>query len=232
MGKWALLLSVALLTGCTAKANKAAKARRDPEMAGALREPVMIDPDLSGMNQRGAALTGGGVPAATIPLDEQGAEYAAAAKAEAVQLAGGALQSAPPSAGSGAVAHGETAALTAGNVLGAGNACLTKLTYTAAWAARMPTAFPIYPRGHVQEAAGADGEHCHVRAINFRVAVTPDDVLGFYYTTARKAGFAAVHRFDGGAHSLSGGKGAAVYLVLVRAREDGLTEVDLVTSGI
>jgi hypothetical protein len=83
----------------------------------------------------------------------------------------------------------------------------------------------------VQEAAGADGDHCHVRAINFRVAVTPGDVLDFYYTRARKAGFSARHRADGGAHSLSGSKGSAVYFVLVRAGDQGLTEVDLVTSG-
>ncbi len=200
-------------------------------MAGALREPVMIDPDLSGMNQRGAALTGGGAPVATIPLDEQGAEFAAAAKAEAVRLAGGALQSAPASSGSGVTAHGETAALTARNVLGAGNGCLAKLTYTAAWAARLPESFPVYPRGHVRQAAGADGDDCHVRAINFRVAVTPDDVLNFYFTRARKAGFAATRRSDGGAHMLSGDKGDTAYAVLVRTGEDGLAEVDLVTSG-
>ncbi|MEP7222742.1 MAG: hypothetical protein ABI673_08760 [Novosphingobium sp.] len=225
------LAPVMLLAACSEKPDKAAQQRQDPELAGALHEPVMIDPDLSGMNQRGAALTGGGVPEATIPLEEQGSEFAAAARGEALALAGGALQSAPTSTEGGALRHGETPALTARGVVGAGNPCLDMLTYTAAWAARLPAALPIYPRGHVQDAAGADGDHCHVRAINYRVAVTVQDVLDFYATMARKAGLVAVHRADGKAHVLSGRKGTAQYAVIVRAGDEGMAEVDLVTSG-
>ena len=53
----------------------------------------------------------------------------------------------------------------------------------------MPDWLPVYPRGHVQEALGADTPGCHVRALSFRSAVAPQDVIDFYAAIAGKAGF-------------------------------------------
>jgi len=229
-----LLVAAAVLGGCGSKQEQARQREVDPEMAAALQDPIMTDPDLSGQNRRGAALAGGGAAMATVPLEDIGDEIGNAARAEALALAGGSLKPLPPplapQSPEAIPVPGETAMLTARRVLGAGDPCLGKVDFTMAWAARLPEPFPVYPRGHVQDAAGSDRDGCHLRVINYRVAVLPGDVLGFYYTRALRAGFATSQRVAGDARMLSGAKGAARYAVIVRpAAESGLTEVDLIT---
>ena len=71
----------------------------------------------------------------------------------------------------------------------------------------MPAAFPVYPRGAVQEAAGTDKDGCKLRVVNYVTPVGIDDVVSFYFTRARMAGFDAAHRKDGQDNVLSGTKG-------------------------
>ena len=230
-----LVVLVALLAGCEAKKPADQAQDRDPAVAGALGDEIMVDPDLARQNPQNAALAGGGPASALIPPEGKSAEAIAAARAAAAKLAGGRLQHAPdPQTGSGAAA-GQTAALTARVVLGkhgagTGQDCAAKVDYTMAWAAKLPAPFPVYPRGHVQEAAGTDADGCRLRVVNFVTPVPLGDVTDFYWTRARTAGFAATHRLDGGDHVIDGTKGAAAYVVYLRTR-GGLTEVDLVTNG-
>ncbi len=62
------------------------------------------------------------------------------------------------------------------------------------WANRLPAAFPVYPRGAVQEAAGTDDDACALRVVNFQTGVSLDDVIDFYFSSARKALYATCSR--------------------------------------
>lgn len=225
----ALTVTLLLLSACGRSAPEA-ETPVDPAITAALADPLMIDPDLARQNRGGAVLTGTGVGSALIPTEDRGEETIAAARAEAARLLGSAASPAPPASGDGNVTAGETVALSAKAALGA-NGCIGKLQYGFIWAARMDEAFAVYPRGHVQDAAGADGEGCHLRTLSFRSPVVASDLVDFYYARAQKAGFSAEHRADGDAHALSGSKGAQRFAVYVRPGPDGLTAVDLVTSG-
>jgi hypothetical protein len=99
------------------------------------------------------------------------------------------------------------------------------------WAARLPAAFPVYPRGAVQEAAGTDASGCSLRVVNFVTPVPLGEVMDFYYSRARAAGFSAQRVLQDGDNVLGGVKGASSYVVYARRLPSGNTEVDLVTSG-
>ena len=137
---------------------------------------------------------------------------------------------APVASGSDGAQAGGTAQLSWLQAFGA-KACANAASWTFSWAAKMPAALPIYPRGHVQEALGSDGAGCAMRAVNFRTQVTASDVLDFYAAAARKAGLQTVHRASGDAHVISGRQGAAGFAVYIRPGPEGMTDVDLVTNG-
>lgn len=230
-----LIVLITLLAGCDPRKPAAPAEDQDPAVAGALADEIMVDPDLARQNSHNAALTGGGPASAAIPPEDTSAEAIAAARAEAVKLAGGPLQHVPRAQSGSAAPAGQTAALTASvalgrNGAGAGQDCAAKVEYTMGWAARLPAPFPVYPRGHVQEAAGTDAAGCRLRVVNFLTPVPLGEVADFYWTRARTAGFAATHRLDGGDHVIDGARGAAAYVVYLRQR-GALTEVDLVTNG-
>ncbi len=219
-----------LLTGCGREGASDAVDARDPQIVAALADPLMTDPDLASQNRVGVALTGDGVPTALIPTEDLSAEARAAAKADAIALLGADPPAAPAaSLGAGAKA-GETVQLSWQQAFGA-MPCAKTASWTFAWAAKMPAALPIYPRGHVQEALGSDAAGCAMRAVNFRTQVTAGDVLDFYSASARRTGLQAAHHADGDAHMLSGKLGSAGFAVYVRPGPEGMTEVDLVTRG-
>ena len=199
-------------------------------MTSALSEQIMVDPDLAQISGAGAALTGGGPPSANVPTELRSPEAIAAAMDEAAKLVGGKFHPVP-AVSSEAKSEGP---LSLADLAGAdkGNACAGKVDYTAGWAAKMPPALPIYPRGHTKEAAGTDRDGCRLRVINFFTPVSVDDVLAFYATKARGAGFDVEHRMEGNDHVLGGSKGGAAYVVYARSGEDGLTDVDLVVNGL
>lgn len=207
-------------------------AERDPAVTAALADPLMADPDLTSQNRGNAALTGGGPAAGEIPPPKRGDAEIAAARSAALTLAGGGLAAAPQPITreklSPAVAAGTAEGLV--RSLPWAKDCAGKLSYTAGWAAKLPTVLPIYPRGHVQESAGSDEAGCKLRAVHFQTPVPPGDVIDFYYTMARKAGFTVQSGKAGADRTLTGSKGAARFVLYVRERA-GMTEADLVTSG-
>ena len=229
---FALMALVLALAACGQDAETVAKKEAvDPAIGAALADQIMVDPDLAGQNRGNAALTGGGPVDGSLPPEVSTPEAVAAAKSDAAKLVGGTLRPAP-AAGSSAETSPAAASLTAaetGQVLG--KACADKVNYTMAWAARMPAPFPIYPRGHVREAAGTDREGCRLRVVNFVTPVAVQDVLDFYFTRAASAGFRAERRREGGDEVLRGTKGSASYIVYVRQQAGGMTEADLVVSG-
>ena len=109
--------------------------------------------------------------------------------------------------------------------------CAERAEYTMQWAARLPDAFPVYPRGAVQEAAGTNEGGCSLRVVNFVTPVPLGEVMDFYVTRAAEAGFSTERVLQDGDDVLSGVKGAASYVIYARRSSSGNTEVDLVTSG-
>ena len=227
------LAIAALLAGCGSKKEPQADASDgDPALTGALAGQIMADPDLSG--QKGAAVSPGS-PDIELPPELRNPEAIAAAKADAIKLAGGMLKPAPAPAQGGVNQLVERAA-TAAQVAEAARVgkvnCSGKVEYSMKWANALPPALAVYPRGAVQEAAGTDSDGCSLRVINFVTPVAPGDVLDFYYTRLSAAGYSSEHRVDGqGGQVLGGGKGVAAYLVFARPLDNGLTEVDLVSGG-
>lgn len=230
-----LLPLAVLLTlgGCGSATPTTPAAEHDPAVAGALAGEIMVDPDLAGQNPANAALAGGGVARAAIPTQDRSPEAIAAARAEAASQLGGALLHAPAAVAGAGQGGSASALLTARGALaesGTGRDCVSKVDYTMAWAARLPAAFPVYPRGHVQEAAGTDNAGCRLRVVNFVSPVPVDDLVDYYWSRARAAGFAAEHRREGTDQVVGGSKGAEAFVAYVRER-GGMSEVDLVTNG-
>lgn len=226
-------MALALLAGCGGTSGEERRPSADPVIESALNEEIMVDPDLARQNPRGAALSPGGPASAPIPPLDASAETIAAARAEAARLLGGSVRRAPDPVVGGISGAALTAELTANGALAQGSAgrgCVSGLDHAFGWAAKMPPAFPVYPRGHVQEAAGTDHAGCRLRVVNFLTPVPVADLVDFYWTRASTAGFAPRHRLQGDDHVIAGGRGEAAFVAYVRTR-DTLTEVDLVTNG-
>ena len=226
-----------LLGGCGWSGGDAEESAReeDPATSGALGDQIMYDPDLAGQNRADSAAF---VPSGdgSLPTVDNGAEAITAARADALRMVGGPgkMQKAPASqevAGALPADAALTAAARAAAAPGGNGDCAARVQYTMQWAARLPAAFPVYPRGAVQEAAGTDASGCSLRVVNFVTPVPLGEVMDFYFSRARAAGFSAQRVLQGGDDVLGGVRGAASYVVYARRLPSGNTEVDLVTSG-
>jgi hypothetical protein len=234
LGRSFLAVPLLLLAACGEEAP-VVHSEQDPAMTAALNGLLMTDPDLVGHNDAASALL---LPDsnAWVPVEDDSPRAVAAAREEAQGLVGGPgrMQRAPaperverassPEAALTAAARGAAAP-------GTGPGCADAVSYTAAWAARMPETFPVYPRGAVQEAAGTDAGGCALRVVSFTTPVPLGDVIDFYFTRASKAGFAVRHAADGRETMLGGSKGRQSFAVYALLRADGMTSVDLVTNG-
>ena len=205
---------------------------RDPIVQQALFDQLMVDPDLAFQNEGNAALTIGFdrsiPPLATSP------ELAISIRDEArmVLLEGGPIpmlpdprESAEAMSFSGAVSAQHMARL-----VSFAEPCAEGLSYSAAWAARLPEHAAIIPRGAVMEAAGKDSRDCRLRSISYRTPATPVDAAQFHYTLAKRAKLAPrLYASPDGAQSIITrfeGTGLAVH---ARDLGNGLTSVELVS---
>lgn len=234
----ALPLAFALVLSACGDGDEPAKvaaAEADPALTGALSDQIMIDPDLAGQNEAGAAGAMAGASGA-LPPEDNSPQAIAAARAEALALLGGAAKLKPAPVAREVASEGSagsliTAAARAATSPATGVKCADKASYTMTWAAKLPVTFTVYPRGNVQEAAGNDGQGCKLRVVNFTTPVALNEVIDFYYTRALNAGFKADYVRQGGDEVLGGSKGAASFVVYARKLPTGRTEVDLITSG-
>ena len=184
-----LTIGFILLAGCERQAESdGPSVARDPQVAQALDDPLMTDPDLTQRNEGGSAIRI--ISDGSLPVLPATPEAISAAKAEAVTLAGGAerlvLLGDP-------VATGEALALDATpkqqvGLLSDDPSCSANLRSSAIWAARMPSAMPIYPRGATQSAAGTDAGGCAARTVTFTTPVSISEVMAFYAAMARRQG--------------------------------------------
>jgi hypothetical protein len=243
-GKWlvtGLLMAAAPLGGC--RDNPDAKAdlsplddgltEGDPAIKGSLEDKIMVDPKLTGQSNRNAVGPGnrpvdGGVPGVNAGKAATVAEAAAALKAGKLLTAPRAL---PFEAGcDGCEAQNRPVTIGALARDQQNGSCDAKLTYSNAWADRLPAAFKVYPRATLREAAGIAGGKCNIRVVNFQTAASMQAVLDYYHTMAIRAGYTSDHRVNGSEHMLGGTKGDLAYVLMMR-RGGGMTDVDLVASG-
>jgi hypothetical protein len=208
-----------LLAGCGGDAPAVTEREDDPALAAALAEPIMTDQDLVGQNRANSAAA---MPSLdhSLPTVDANPEAVAAARAEALQLVGG------PGRMNKAPEPREAALSPAVDA-----DCAERVQYTAQWAARLPGPFPVYPRGAVQQAAGTDAGACALRVVSFVTPVPAGEVMDFYFTRARSAGFSAQRALQDGDDVLAGSNGGASYVIHARRLPSGNTEVDLVTAG-
>lgn len=222
------------LAACS-RGGEPANPERDPVAAAALNDPIMADPDLAAQNRGNAALTGGGPASAEIPGFKTTPEEAEAGRDGAEDLLGGPIATAP---GPGRtiersrLAGAETVLASAEQSGLASPACLALFRFSASWAARMPTALPVYPRGHTTAAGGADSAACKLRSVRFVTPVGLASVIDFYFASASRAKLTAERRREGEDEVVAGRRAGGAYAVYARKRDDGLTEVDLITSGL
>ena len=205
----------------------------DPAITGALGDHIMVDPDLASQNEANSALTTSARSGA-VPSESRSDRAIEAAQEEAERIlrnSGGAKTAPPPQPAmfDEPIQPALTVTARAAALAGAGE-CADKATYTMQWAARMPAAFPIYPRGAVQEAAGIDEGACAMRLINFITPVPPVSVADFYFSRAENSGYSSERLLIEDHDVISGTKGMASYTVAMRELPWGGTEVDLVTS--
>ena len=108
--------------------------------------------------------------------------------------------------------------------------CVTRVSYTARWAAVLPDALQPYPHGAVAEAAGTDEAGCRLRVVHVQTPVPVDEVLGFHHARLKAAGYAVRPGADGDDRLLRARRGADAFVLYVRQAEDGLTVADLIAG--
>jgi hypothetical protein len=215
--------------GCSRGSSEEAKPV-DPAVSAALAGPLLTEPDLAAMNGAGRALTGTGVASALIPANLYTPEALDAARTAAKAQFGGAIPIAPAASGSEQAVGGQTALDSLRRAFGK-VPCEGAANWSAIWATRLPQPFAPYPRGHVEEALGADDGACHVRSVTYRIGVTPAEALDFHAAQAAKAGLSVDHRADGEDHALVMRKGGLSATIYVKPGPEGLAEVHIVTNG-
>ncbi len=243
------LLSASLLTlaACNSAENDAEVAAldeklsgkgSDPAMNAALEDKILVDPALADSANSNM------VKAPDQPLDgsvppDSGYE---GSTASAEELDGAKLMRAPQPkvvsdgdcrdcASNGAQTL-EALAAEQGVKRGKGT-CEAKLQYGAGWAARMPTEFPVYPKGRVNEAAGVEGGICDIRVVSFTTSASLQSVVDYYYTRARRSGFTADYEIRGGENVLGGirDNDGGAYVITLNALPGGGTAVDIVANN-
>lgn len=232
IARFTVLALLMMLVACADDEGNADDADRDPAVVGALADPIMADPDLASQNRGNSALQGGGPPSLEVPPFRSDPEEVELAKAQALELVGGRIAALPPESDrldTSRLGTALSAAAIAESLPELGKGCGTALQYGFTWAARLPAALPVYPRGHARLAAGSDSAACHIRVVNFVTPVSAEDVLAFYATLSTKSGFAPVLRREGNDLVLRGQGKALGFAIHARPFDTGLTEVVLVT---
>ncbi|MPT48508.1 MAG: hypothetical protein E2598_08840 [Sphingobium sp.] len=245
----ALPLLCALLAGCGEKEKQGNPAQldapllsnaEDPALREALEAPLASDPDLAADANRDSVRPSDKPLSGTTPANIGSTSLSIAdAKDAALKLAGGKFTPTPASTKNitsvgtppitlGALMEAQLAKNSAARCNGA------KITYDARWALRLPKAFPLYPGAQLIEAAGAQGNGpCAIRAASFRTGVSRTDIMDFYTSMAKRAGYSVEHVEENEDAILSGTKGgnSAAFHIRFRDMRGNGTEADLSVYG-
>lgn len=203
--------------------------QRDPALTSALRDQIMVDPQLAAQSNPDAVRPPSRPYAAPVPADQP--NRAAAAEARTSEK----LQSAPAATKTCTQCAARRDAMTLGGLAarqgGGTGACAANVSYSTRWATALPSAVPLYPDARVVEAAGNSNGGCQLRVVSFATSAPVQTVLDWYYTRVSGAGYSAEHQADGNQHVLAGTKGEGAYAIFVAKRDDGGADVDLVVNN-
>lgn len=210
--------------------------RRDPAIAAALHDQIMVDPALT-HQANGDAVRPPPQPAAGGVPPESVAAGGAHAPETAPTTSSEQLKHAPDAKGACPNCTARREAVTLAGVAERQHnrrtsACVAKLGYSAGWATKLPGELPLYPDARVTEAAGTDADGCALRIVSFASATPPSTLIDWYYTRATRAGFGAEHQADAAQHVLGGtrARDGAAYVGYFTPRRDGGTDVDLIVD--
>lgn len=109
--------------------------------------------------------------------------------------------------------------------------CVAKVAYSAIWASKLPAAVPLYPDARMVEAAGTDRDDCALRVVNFTSTAPVTRVIDWYAARVTKFGYSAERKLDGAQHILAGTRGDAAYILYIRPRAGGGSDIDLVANA-
>jgi hypothetical protein len=246
----AMGVSLAGLSACSKDATKEEVAKlddsllgkgkaSDPALTAALEDQIMVDPSLATQSNAHAVRSADQPLQAPIPTEASGGPAPPSSKTLGQRIA---QQSAKPAPGASyPTAPAAAAALPrASSVPTSGKAKLSQasfsgcgldVSYSMAWSARMPADLPLYPQAKVSEAAGSDAGQCRLRAVTFSSSAAPRNLIDYYLTTARNAGYQADLSSKNGEQMVAGSRadGAAFY-VIITPRTSGGTIADLVAN--
>ncbi len=226
-----LALALPALAACSEQASEAAPEllTQDPQLARALNDPLMVDPDLAWRTEANAVITmRDGHP---LPPIEAREDSAARAREEArlELLEGGQIPSLP------ALASGEGAPrlenlTTAGEMVeavGGRTDCIEGLEGDLIWSTRMPPTSAIMPHGMVQQAAGIDVGTCVIRVVRYLTPVGIDDALEYHWTKVDRARF-DITRFARPSVQLHAERRDQKMVIEFHEGPGGMTSVELV----
>jgi hypothetical protein len=209
----------------------------DPALTAALEDQIMVDPSLATQSNAHAVRSADQPLQAPIPTEASGGPAPPSSKTLGQRVAEQSIAPAP-----GAIYPKTPAAtLTAANSApsrgkaklsqASFSGCGLDVSYSMAWSARMPADLPLYPQAKVSEAAGSDAASCRLRAVTFSSSAAPRNLIDYYLTTARNAGYQADLSSKNGEQMVAGSRadGAAFY-VIITPRTSGGTIADLVAN--
>jgi len=229
----ALLLSVLLLAACSKEpasqqdldsldrelTGSAAGNTRDPALTAALHDQIMVDPALTQSANTNVVRPPSRPDPLSVPVDPaRSGDGVRAADLKPVPAAGKDCPACRKA--DGALTLGELAARQSGD-----GGCAQRVTYSAAWANRLPADVPLYPDARVREAAGNDA--CGLRVVSFTSAAPVGRILDWYNARVSRAGYSAEHQASGAQHILGGTRGDAAYIVYATASPGGGSDIDL-----
>lgn len=215
--------------------GNAAESAGDPALTAALRDQIMVDPALVQQANNDAVRPPTMPESGEVPPDGIGVA-AMNARLTRASVGGETLRAAPAASGACRQCQIARQSLTLGALAekqgGRTGQCAANVSYSTAWANRLPAGVPLYPDARVSEAAGADGAGCALRVVSFASSAPYQRLLDWYYTRASEAGYGAGHQADGAEHVLGGtrAKGGA-FLLILHPRGDGGTDADLMADG-
>lgn len=180
------------------------KADVDPAVARALEDPILVDPDLIGQSNQGAVLPHNPPDTGAVPVDPS-VPKAAGERPDGPDL-GDRAPTHPPG-------------------------CAQGLAYGLSWSARLPADLPLPSGSQVEEAAGLETAQCHIRAVTLTHAAPPDEMLNFYRTTLKRAGYTISEQRSGREIWLKalGPHGQAAFLIVTPGKDKG-SLIDLMTN--
>ena len=176
----------------------------DPAVKGALEDQIMVDPQLAAKANAHSIRPPDEPYSTPLPPDERMTHKVGQVPATLGQSAQSGINASQ-------------------------SGCNFAVSYSARWATRLPADLPIYPQGHISEAAGSDTPSCHLRVLSFTSSAPPTSVADFYLTHGHDAGYATTLNRD----TIRGtrAKDGAMIVIMLASSNTGGSQVDLVTNA-